>query len=88
VHGSIGNEGGFDDRRSGLAALINDRDVVIDLSAIHDVESGITRIDRSRALYNALAVRDSYDRMLDIPQLDESRSDRLSAHLSIDVAET
>jgi hypothetical protein len=84
----MGNEGGFDYRRSRLAAVINDRDVVVILSAVHDVERGITRIDQSCALYNALAARNSHDRMLDILQLDESRLDRLSEHLGIDVGGT
>jgi hypothetical protein len=88
VHDLMGNEGDFDDRRRGLATLVNDRDVVIVLIAAYDVERGIAGIDRSCALGNALAARNSDDQMVGIPQSNESRSDRLDERLGIDPAET
>jgi hypothetical protein len=50
VRDFIANAGGFDDRRSGLATLIDDREVKVILIAIHDVERRITGIDQSCAL--------------------------------------
>lgn len=88
VHDIIANAGGFGDRRSGLATVIDDGDVIIVLIAVHDVERGITGIDRSCALDNALGAKNSDDRTVDIPQSKESGLDRSEERLGIDLAET
>ena len=85
MHDFIANAGGFDDRRSGLATLINDRDVI--LIAVHDVERGIAGIDRNCAL-EPLAARNSGDWTVDILPSNESRSDRWDEHFGLDLAET